>query len=337
MEREKIVLIIPLVAGYLLDLILGDPARLPHPVRLFGSLIARGESWLNKGPSRSVDEHPARMPAALKRTARISAFGKGMGLTIFLCAGTFFFFYGLLLLLWTYTFPLYLIVSSVFVFYGLANRQLVLEGKLVFEALQTLGIEAGRLQLSRIVGRDTSRLTPQQVRTAVLETLSENLGDGVIAPLFYYLLAGVPGMMTYKIINTLDSMIGYRNKRYEQFGKFAARLDDVANFIPARLTALLMVLVTASWRGANFILRYGRQHKSPNAGYPEAALAGILDAQFGGPNIYQGILVEKPFIGTNSRAILPGEIKRVIGINHRSCLLMVLLTLIVLLLKSHSL
>ena len=321
METTAIYLIIPLVAGYLLDLVLGDPGNLPHPVRFFGLLITRGEAWLNK-------------PAGAA-TQGISSFLKGMGMTLFLCAATFFFFHGLLRMLWTFSIPVYLVVSSVFVAYGLANRQLILEGNRVFEVLQTRGLEAGRQQLSRIVGRDTTRLTIQQVRIAVLETMSENLGDGVIAPLFYYLLAGVPGMMTYKMINTLDSMIGYRHQRYEQFGKFAARLDDVVNFIPARLTALLMVLVTASVRGARFILRYGHQHKSPNAGYPEAALAGILNAQFGGPNVYQGVLVEKPFLGNNNRAILPGEIKKVSAINHRSCLLMVLLVLIIILLKSY--
>ena len=316
MERTEIYLIIPLMAGYGLDLVLGDPFTLPHPVRFFGLLISRGEAWLNK---------PARTMNALV----------GAGLTIFLCTGTFFFFQGILRMLWTFNIPLYLIVCSVFIFYGLANRQLILEGKQVFAALRTRGLEAGRQQLSRIVGRDTSHLTIQQIRIAVLETMSENLGDGVIAPLFYYLLAGVPGMMTYKMINTLDSMIGYRNERYERLGKFAARLDDVANFIPSRLTALLMVLVTASIRGARFILRYGHQHKSPNAGYPEAALAGILNAQFGGPNIYQGVLVEKPFLGDNNRAILDNEIKKVSAINQRSCLLMVLLILIITFLKSY--
>ncbi|HTI08960.1 MAG TPA: adenosylcobinamide-phosphate synthase CbiB [Puia sp.] len=321
MERTAIYLIIPLVAGYLLDLVLGDPGNLPHPVRFFGLLITRGEAWLNKPAGATVQG--------------VSNFLKGMGMTLFLCAATFLFFYGLLRMLWTFSFPLYLVVSSVFVAYGLANRQLILEGNRVFETLQNQGLEAGRQQLSRIVGRDTTRLSIQQVRIAVLETMSENLGDGVIAPLFYYLLAGVPGMMTYKMINTLDSMIGYRHQRYEQFGKFAARLDDVVNFIPARLTALLMVLVTASPRGARFILRYGHQHKSPNAGYPEAALAGILNTQFGGPNVYQGVLVEKPFIGNNNRVILPGEIKKVSAINHRSCLLMVLLVLIIILLKSY--
>jgi adenosylcobinamide-phosphate synthase len=307
MVETRIYLVIPLVAGYLLDLILGDPAWLPHPVRLFGLLIVRGEQGLNK---------------------KTHTFLKGMVMTIFLCTTTFLFFQTLSAILWTYNMPLYLIISSIFVFYGLANRQLILEGQRVFEAFRTRGTEAARLQLSRIVGRDTSLLTPQQIRIAVMETLSENLSDAVIAPLFYYLLAGVPGMMTYKMINTLDSMIGYRNTRYEQFGKFAARLDDAANFIPARLTALLMVLVTSSLRGAQFIIRYGHRHKSPNAGYPEAALAGILDARFGGPNVYHGTLVDKPFIGNNDRPIQPDEIKKVASINHRSCLLMLIIILL---------
>ena len=307
MVETRIYLIIPLVAGYLLDLCLGDPAWLPHPIRLFGWLIARGQQWLNRNSY---------------------TFLKGMGMTLFLGAATFFFFQTLTNILWNYNTPLYLIISTIFVFYGLANRQLVLEGQRVFKVLQTSGIETARLQLSRIVGRDTSRLSPQQIRIAVMETLSENLGDAVIAPLFYYLIAGIPGMMTYKMINTLDSMIGYRNTRYEQFGKFAARLDDVANFIPARLTALLMVIVSSSLRGWQFIIRYGHRHKSPNAGYPEAALAGILDARFGGPNVYHGILVDKPFIGSNDRPILPDEIKKVSSINHRSCLLMIIIILI---------
>ena len=190
-----------------------------------------------------------------------------MALTLVLCAGVFFPLRLLLDFLRISDTPLYLIVSSLFVFYGLANRQLITEGEKVFDALQGGGIEAGRRQLSLIVGRDTAALTAKQIRIAALETLAENLGDGVVAPLFYYALAGVPGMLTYKMINTLDSMIGYRNARYEQFGKFAAALDDLVNFIPARLTALLMVMVTASRQGMNFIFRYGHRHKSPNAGF----------------------------------------------------------------------
>jgi adenosylcobinamide-phosphate synthase len=224
-----------------------------------------------------------------------------------------------------YSWFIYIIYSSIFVYYGLANKGLINEGQKVFDVLNNDGIEAGRKQLSRIVGRDTSNLSIQQIRIAVLETMSENLSDGVIAPLFYYAIAGIPGMMTYKLINTLDSMIGYRSERYEQFGKFAARLDDVANFIPSRFTALLMVCVSFSKSALQFIFLYGNKHKSPNSGYPEAALAGILDTRFGGPNTYHGVLLDKPFIGKNDRLIEHHEIKKAVNINHKACFLMIVL------------
>lgn len=305
-------LILPLLLGYLLDLLIGDPERLPHPVRFFGTLIYKGEKSLNRGSGR---------------------FWKGALLTILLCVSTYLFFHFSTVALLSFHPFAYLFFSTVFVFYGLANRGLIDEGKKVFAVLQEEGLEAGRRQLSRIVGRDTSALTPQQIRIAVLETMSENLSDGVIAPLFYYAVAGIPGMMTYKMINTLDSMIGYRNERYELFGKFTARLDDVANFLPARLTALLMVLTSWSWRGLQFIVRYGHQHKSPNAGFPEAALAGILDTRFGGPNVYHGKLVDKPFIGNNRREIDHSEIKKVSTINGVTCFFAVVLICFFLLLR----
>jgi adenosylcobinamide-phosphate synthase len=301
---KAMLLILPLLTGYLLDLVWGDPERLPHPIRLFGTVIYKGEQLLNKGKS---------------------LFWKGALLALTLCTATFFFFQFSSKLLLDLHPALYLIFSTVFVYYGLANKSLTEEGKKVFHALEAHGLEAGRRQLSRIVGRDTGALTPQQIRIAVLETMSENLSDGIIAPLFYYAIAGVPGMMVYKMINTLDSMIGYRNERFEQFGKFAARLDDVANFIPARITALLMVLVSWSRRGLLFIFRYGNKHKSPNSGYPEAALAGIMDTRFGGPNVYHGKLVEKPFIGLNDRAVMHHEIALAGSINHKVCFVTVLL------------
>ena len=302
MEKTMLV-VLPLVIGYVVDLLLGDPENWPHPVRVFGTLIARGEATLNNGTFR---------------------FLKGTLLTIGLCVGVYLFFATLNRLVLSIHPWLYIVLNGVWVWYGLANKGLITEGQNVFSALQADGLEAGRTQLSRIVGRDTSRLSAQQIRIAVLETMSENLSDGVIAPLFFYALAGVPGMMAYKLINTMDSMVGYRNERYEQFGKFAARLDDVVNFIPARLTALLMVIVTGSARGFRFVLRYGNMHKSPNAGYPEAALAGILNCRFGGPNVYHGVLVEKPFIGEQARIIEPQEINRASSINQLSCLIMVL-------------
>ena len=292
-----------MLAAYLLDLVLGDPHRLPHPVRFFGTLIGLSEKHLNKGKYRFV---------------------KGMAVVLILCGGTYLFFYSIVHFLLLYAIPVYFLFATAFIFYGLANKSLITEGEKVFNALHYQGLEAGRKRLSWIVGRDTSQLDEQQIRKAVFETMSENLSDGVVAPLFFYFIAGVPGMLTYKMINTLDSMIGYHSDRYEYFGKFAARLDDVANFIPARITAILMLLVTLSFRGWRFVLHYGHKHKSPNAGYPEAALAGILDLQFGGPNIYHGTLVDKPYIGTNSRDIRHEEFKTVSSINHGVCLLLVL-------------
>jgi adenosylcobinamide-phosphate synthase len=301
---KTVLLILPLLAGYCLDLLLGDPDRFPHPIRLFGTAIYKGERLLNKGSKR---------------------FAKGALLAIVLCAAVFAFFQCSSQLLLAWQPVVYLIFSTVFVYYALANKSLIDEGRKVFKVLENHGLEAGRKQLSRIVGRDTSALTPQQIRIAVLETMSENLSDGVIAPLFYYAIAGVPGMMTYKMINTLDSMIGYRNERHELFGKCAARLDDLVNFIPARITALLMVLVSGSRRGFRFIFQYGNKHKSPNSGYPEAALAGILDTRFGGPNVYHGKLVEKPFIGKNDRTVKHEEIKKVSSINYKVCFVTVLI------------
>lgn len=309
MEKPYL-LIIPLIAGYLLDLLFGDPEILPHPVRFFGNTIAFTERVLNKNRFR---------------------FLKGMLSVLLMCLCCFAFFYTMSTLLLTHSSVAYVIYSSVFVYYGLANMGLITEGKKVFNVLNKEGIAAGRKQLSRIVGRDTSNLTAQQIRIAVLETMSENLSDGVIAPLFYYAVAGIPAMMTYKLINTLDSMIGYRSERYELFGKFAARLDDVANFIPARLTALLMACVSFSKNAFRFIFKYGNKHKSPNAGYPEAALAGILDTRFGGPNAYHGVLLNKPFIGSTDRIITHEEIKKTAAVNHKTCFLMIVLIVTIIL------
>jgi len=302
--ESAVLLIVPLIVGYLLDLLLGDPDNWPHPVRVFGNLIAKGEQFLNKNNSR---------------------FLKGMLLAVGLTVCSFFFFFYLNYLLLAINKWIYIFINSIFVWYGLANKALITEGQNVFQVLEKQGLGAGRKQLSRIVGRDTSQLTEQQIRIAVLETMSENLSDGVVAPLFYYAIAGVPGMMAYKMINTMDSMLGYRSDRYEWFGKFAARLDDVANFIPSRFTALLMILVTRSKRGLQFVFKYGNKHKSPNAGYPESALAGILNCRFGGPNVYHGKVVQKPFIGESDRPISANEIISVSGINHKVCFATVLL------------
>jgi len=286
---------IPLVLGYVADLLLGDPERWPHPIKFFGNIIYSSEKTLNRGGY---------------------GFLKGSLVTILLTGGTFLCFSMAEYLLRGNDYAL-IAFRAVFVWFGLANRTLIAEGKAVFRKLQS-SLDEGRQQLSRIVGRETRNLNEQQIRTAVFETMSENLSDGVIAPLFFYAIGGVPGLMTYKMINTLDSMIAYRSERYEQFGKFAARLDDVANFIPARITVVLMTLVTMNINAIRFAIRYGHKHKSPNSGYPEAALAGILSCRFGGPNHYHGVLVDKPYIGENARVLEDKEINRVVYINHAS-------------------
>ena len=207
------------------------------------------------------------------------------------------------------------ILSAILIFYCLAGTTLVREVRDVFHAVDR-SLDEGRKQVARIVGRDTSQLTAQEIRTAALETLAENLSDGVIAPLFWLAVLGVPGMMAYKMVNTLDSMIGYRTERYRQFGCIAARIDDVANYLPARITALFMVAAGGNLRsGIRFIAKYGHRHASPNSGYPEAALASILNCRFGGPHIYFGELIDKPYIGTNDRPLTTPDMQRAILIN----------------------
>lgn len=302
MDEKFLIVTIPLLIGYLLDLTWGDPRWLPHPIRLFGTIISKVENVLNAGNFKLL---------------------KGTLFTLLLCILVFVCFFEIQHFLIKLNLVSYYIFTSIFIFYGLANKSLLQEGKEVFNELQHNGVEAGRKRLSWIVGRDTSALNENQIRTAVFETLSENLSDGVIAPLFYYAIGGLPAMMVYKMINTLDSMIGYKNEKYLLFGKFAAQLDDVANFIPARITSILMVLVTFSKRGLKFIFKYGKKHASPNSGYPEAALAGILNCRFGGSNIYHGKLVHKPYIGNEPRMIEHKEFYKVFYINHSVTFVMI--------------
>ncbi|MEM8965858.1 MAG: adenosylcobinamide-phosphate synthase CbiB [Bacteroidota bacterium] len=297
-----------LLVAFVLDSVLGDPRWMPHLIVLFGNAIAIGEKALNKGNHKFV---------------------KGLVLVALLVVTAYIATYLLLVGLRAAHPILANIVAVVILFYCLANRTLIQEGQAVFRTLKEQGLEAGRKRLAWIVGRDTAHLNEQQIRTATLETLSENLSDGVIAPLFYYFVFGVPGAVTYKMINTLDSMIGYKSDRYRAFGKVAARLDDVANFIPARITALLMLVVSGKFLGLNFVLREGRQHASPNAGYPEAALAYILDCQFGGPNTYQGKRVDKPYIGRNQRTITDQDVKTATYVNWASSILFMFLYCII--------
>ncbi len=199
---------------------------------------------------------------------------------------------------------------------------------MVFSAVDR-SLEEGRRQVGRIVGRDTANLSAQEIRTAGLETLAENLSDGVVAPLFWFALLGVPGMMAYKMVNTLDSMIGYKSERYRLFGMVAARIDDFANYIPARLTASLMVIASGRISLFGFVKRYGPQHASQNSGYPEAALAGILDCRFGGTHDYFGESVYKPYIGETERDFSYEDMNKAGAINRRVEVLSILLIIAV--------
>ena len=288
-----------LLIGWILDLLFGDPSKLPHPIVWFGKTIAFFEHRLNKGNHRKL---------------------KGAVTALFLIATTYAI--GVII---NYQLP---IINFLIIFFCLAGTTLIREVREVFLAVDR-SLEEGRKQVARIVGRDTSELSAQEVRTAALETLAENLSDGVIAPLFWLAVLGVPGMLAYKMVNTLDSMIGYKTERYKDFGCWAAHIDDIANYIPARLTALLMAMPHAilnfKFSIFNFVRKNGRRHASPNSGYPEAALAGILDCRFGGPHYYFGELFDKPFIGENERELTTEDMKKAVRVNRTAEILMIIL------------
>lgn len=295
LNNPDFILILTLVSGAVLDTILGDPIWLPHPVRLFGVTIG----WLDKALNRGV-----------------MRFYKGLIMTLMPVSAVWIIIYLTILTLEPYP-VISIIITSIFVFFGLGNKSLIEEGLKVERFIDKGETENARKQLATIVGRDTKQLSPQKMRIAVLETLSENLSDGVVAPLFYFAIGGVPLMMAYKMVNTLDSMVGYKNERYIDFGKASAILDDIANFVPSRLTALMIAICSASKRSFEFIYKFGKAHASPNSGDPEAALAGTLNCRFGGGSYYNDILVDKPFIGINDREINKSDIKRAIYINIR--------------------
>ena len=308
-----------LLIGWLLDLIFGDPARWPHPVVWFGKMIASCEQSMNKGSHRKLKGALTAISLILFAFALAWMLRRVLGIfALFIFDGTREQVYQIPILLYLF--------DAIIIFYCLAGTTLIREVREVFLALDR-SLEEGRKQVARIVGRDTSQLSAQEVRTAALETLAENLSDGVIAPLFWLTILGTPGMLAYKMVNTLDSMIGYKTDRYRDFGCWAAHIDDIANYIPARLTALLMVLSTGRLGLLRFVWKNGRNHASPNSGYPEAALAAILDCRFGGPHYYFGELFDKPYIGTNDRLLTTEDMKTAVRINRTAEVLMVLLTL----------
>jgi adenosylcobinamide-phosphate synthase len=286
-------------AGFGLDCLLGDPLSSAHPVVLMGKLISFLEKRLR-----------ARFPKTPQgeRTA-----GRIMALCVpLISAGA-----GLLLLYFAWQVHpwAYFAVSAFLCWQCFAARCLMTEAKKVVTCLEKQGLSAGRCQVAMLVGRDTENLSEQQVVKAAVETVAENTSDGVAAPLFWMALFGAVGGLFYKAVNTMDSMVGYRNEKYLHFGRFAARLDDAVNYIPARLAALLLIAAAAltgmdaknAWR---IWRRDRRNHASPNSAQTESAAAGALRLRLAGDAVYFGQVHKKPFIGDDLRPIEPEDIRR---------------------------
>lgn len=271
-----------LLAAFILDLIFGDPARMPHPVRWIGRGIHFSENFWRE---RVVSEFWAGAGMTLSLV-----FGVGLVSYYFLESleylGSFFYWMG----------------SVVIIYFCISVKSLAQEATGIFDRLSAGNIELAREKLSGIVGRDTEPLEADAIVRATVESVSENFVDGFLSPVFFALVGGPAAALVYKTVNTLDSMVGYKIKRYLHFGKFAARLDDFANYIPARLSVFPVFLSALLYnksplKSVKVFLRDGRKHSSPNSGYPEAAFAGALKIRLGGPSYYGGVLVEKPFIG----------------------------------------
>jgi adenosylcobinamide-phosphate synthase len=285
---------VDLFFAFSLDLAIGDPRWLPHPVRGIGRAISSMERVLRdnlKGPSGE------RLGGIiLTASIVVPVFILAFFITFMarILPGTIGSVFGTIILV-------YLISTTI------AVRELIASCRLVIQTLDSGNIAEARQHLSMIVGRDTDDLSEEGILRATIETLAENLSDGVVAPVFYFVIGGLPLAMAYKAVNTLDSMVGYKNERYIVFGRASAKLDDIANYIPARITGLFIViaslLVCRSFSSPRHsmltMLRDGRNHTSPNSGVPEAAMAGALGVRLGGPSSYGGIIVEKPFIGDN--------------------------------------
>jgi len=278
-----------LLGAFLLDLAIGDPRWPPHPVVLMGKVISHGEALLRSGNAHRD-------------------FLAGMAMSLLLVTLSAVVALGLVALFKLLPLLLSFSATAALASTTLATRGLLDAVKLIEAPLRAGNLVAARENLGHIVGRETTDLNQDKVLRASLESLSESTCDGIVAPLFYLFLGGVPLAMAYKAISTLDSMIGYRTEQYFYFGKFAARLDDAMNFIPARLTAAFMVVATMPVRlnparALRVTWRDHANHLSPNAGYPEATLAGAFGIRLGGPSIYFGKEICKPYLGDDSQPV----------------------------------
>ncbi len=286
-----------LSAAYLADLIFGDPPGYPHPIKLIGRVVQALERKL-----LNTEDPPLRQ------------YLLGGMLALLVVAGAGFFVWGILHAFQRVHPALSSLTAVFFAYTTLATRNLYDEVKKVANLLAEGDLGSARQSIGRLVSRDTAHLDEQEIGRALIETVSENTSDGIVAPLFYLVIGGPSLAMAYKALNTLDSMVGYKNDRYRYFGWASARADDLANLIPARLTAFFYILSALVFgknsRGAwRIAWRDGRKNTSPNSGYPEAAMAGALGIQLGGKNVYFGKVVEKPLIGENEKPIRLNEVR----------------------------
>lgn len=290
--------IIAFVCGFILDLIFGDPYSWPHPIRWIGSLISFLEKRLNKGN-----------PLEKRKKGRILVLlvcGIVVSITSLLLIGAY-----------TISWSLGVFLESIMTYQILALKSLKVESIKVFVALEEKSLEEARTAVSMIVGRDTQNLSDVQVTKAAIETVAENTSDGILAPMFYLALGGPILGFLYKSINTMDSMIGYKNEKYLDFGRFAAKCDDVVNYIPSRLSAVMMIVSTfflgrdySGKEALRIFLRDRYKHASPNSAQTESVCAGALQIQLAGPSSYFGKIVDKPYIGDAKREIEHKDILR---------------------------
>ena len=285
---------IQIIFAYILDLIIGDPEWLPHPIVLIGKVI----EILEKGLTRVINN---------KKVA-------GIILSFLVVVGTYFFVFVLILFAAHLHWIFGIIASIYFIFVSLSVKDLSIETNRVYASLNKNNLSQARKNLSRIVGRDTGNLNEREIIRASVETVAENTVDGIISPLFFAFIGGAPLSMAYKAVNTLDSMVGYRNKRYIDIGWASAKLDDIANFIPARISMLLVPIASFFCRkgfrnSVRIVLRDREKHTSPNSGIPEAGFAGALGIRIGGANYYKGKLVGKSCIGDAEKPLELLDIK----------------------------
>lgn len=295
------------IAGFVLDLLIGDPHFIPHPVRLIGSLISFLDKRLNCDAGYNISE----------KKLNLIKYKRGMLLAFTVIFATFAI--SVIIIAAAYSINLYagVIAEAVMTWQILATKCLRVESMRVYDALRTAGVDAGRRAVSMIVGRDTSVLDAAGVTRAAVETIAENTSDGVIAPMLYTAIGGPVLGFVYKAVNTMDSMLGYKNDKYMYFGRFAARLDDVVNFIPARISAYLMIAAAfiggRQFDGKNAYRIFKRDrfnHASPNSAQTESVCAGALRVQLAGDAVYFGKLVKKKYIGDGLREIEYEDIKR---------------------------